>query len=51
MKVSKLWILFATLAGILPNFDLLDKDKAVLQGVCHNPFPEYVESQISHHIM
>jgi hypothetical protein len=50
MIVSALPILLYNLWGFLPNFDLLDKNKAVLQGVRHILF-QYVESQVSHHIM
>ncbi len=49
MIVSKLSILLPTLGGILPKFDLLNKDKAVLQGVCHYPFPVCRKPNLSSH--
>jgi hypothetical protein len=48
--IQEVGILLSTLGGFLPNFDLLDKDKAVLNVVCHNCFPVGKQpSPSSHH--
>jgi hypothetical protein len=42
-------MVLATLEGILPNFDLLDKDEAVLKGVCPYHFSVSRKPNLSSH--